>query len=57
MKEQSKKFMGTLDNFSMVCILIGVVCLCQPFSMFLYQVGFPIVLAGTVGHNVFAHYI
>ncbi|GEM_PF-3320396 len=36
-------------------IFLGIVFMCQPFSMELYTYGFPIVLIGTVGYIILDH--
>ncbi|MBW1659703.1 MAG: hypothetical protein JRJ48_04330 [Deltaproteobacteria bacterium] len=36
-------------------IFLGIVFMCQPFSMEVYTYGFPIVLIGTVGYIILDH--
>ena len=40
---------------SIVCILAGIIALCQPFSASVFRAGFPILLAGWVGLTIFSH--
>ncbi len=40
---------------SIVCILVGIVALCQPFSHGLFRAGFTVLLAGWVGLTIFSH--
>ena len=36
-------------------ILVGVGMMCQPFSVVLYMLGFPVILAGVAGFVVLDH--
>ena len=36
-------------------IFLGLIFMCQPFSMKIYTLGFPTVLMGTVGYIVLDH--
>ena len=41
-----------LERITMAVIIIGLVFLCQPYSLSLYTKGFPILLFGTVAFIV-----
>lgn len=41
-----------LEPLFMWVALFGIVALCQPFSFWLFQRGFTILLVGTIGFNV-----
>ena len=43
------------EFISIVLILLGIVCLCQPFVFWLFQNGFSLLLVGWIGLNVFSH--
>jgi hypothetical protein len=36
-------------------ILLGVVLMCQPFDVWLYSLGFPVILAGVVLFTILDH--
>jgi hypothetical protein len=44
-----------LEPTFMIVALFGIVALCQPLFFWLYQVGFAIVLTGTLGFIVAIH--
>ena len=49
----TKKFeRRILEPLFMWVALFGIVALCQPFSFWLFQQGFTILLVGTIGFNV-----
>lgn len=49
----TKKFdRKILEPLFMWTALFGIVALCQPFSFWLFQQGFTILLVGTIGFNV-----
>lgn len=43
------------EFLSIVCILVGIVALCQPFSPAVFRAGFPVLLTGWVGLTLFSH--
>lgn len=38
-----------------ILIFLGLIFMCQPFSMKIYTLGFPTVLIGTVGYMTLDH--
>ena len=51
-----------VDNFfsifyvvASLLIFVGLILMCQPFSMQIYMIGFPTVLVGTVAYIVMDH--
>ncbi len=51
----SGKFAQGAEWFSIMLILVGIVCLCQPFALPLYSNGFTLLLLGWIGLTVFSH--
>ena len=49
------RFAQWAEFLSIVCILVGIVALCQPFSAGLFRAGFPVLLTGWIGLTVFSH--
>jgi uncharacterized membrane protein YecN with MAPEG domain len=49
------KFAQTAEFISIVLILLGIVALCQPFSFWVFQNGFALLLLGWIGLTVFSH--
>ena len=49
------RFAQTAEFLSIALILVGIVCLCQPFSQAVFRSGFGVLLTGWVGLNVFSH--
>jgi hypothetical protein len=49
------KFAQAMEFASIVLILLGIVALCQPFSFWLFQNGFTLLVVGWLGLNVFSH--
>ncbi len=52
----SKKVLGRIDLFVLLGILVGVILLGQPFSKFVFIIGFPLILFCTAVHMVLDHY-
>jgi hypothetical protein len=51
-----KKSKGPLlVTISIVLMSVGFIFMIQPFVMFLYTIGFPIILAGVILINVGSH--
>ena len=59
MENQTSSKDGKLLNFFYVAasllIFLGLILMCQPFSMKIYTVGFPTVLVGTIAYIVMDH--
>lgn len=49
------KFAQAAEFTSIVLILLGIVALCQPFSFWVYQNGFSLLVIGWIGLNIFSH--
>lgn len=49
------RFAQIAEFVSIVLILVGIVCLCQPFVFWLFQNGFALLLLGWIGLTVFSH--
>ncbi|GAB4463441.1 MAG: hypothetical protein OHK0029_32050 [Armatimonadaceae bacterium] len=49
------KFAQAAEMASIVLILAGIVALCQPFSFWLFQNGFTLLLLGWIGLTIFSH--
>ncbi|MDQ0315347.1 hypothetical protein [Amorphus orientalis] len=47
---------GPLELIAMALIAIGVVMMCQPFSIAVFGSSFGFVLAGTVGFMIVSHF-
>ena len=43
------------EPISMWVIILGIVCLCQPWIMFFHVYGFLIIIIGLVGFIFFSH--
>ena len=43
-----------LEPASIWIMVLGIIALCQPFSMVLHQYGVTIVLIGLIGFNIFS---
>jgi hypothetical protein len=56
-KKGFKKLLGRIDIFALIGVLLGVVLLGQPFSKFIFIIGFPLILFCTVVHMVLDHYV
>ena len=56
-KKTFRKLLGKIDFYALIGVLIGVVLLGQPFSKFLFIIGFPLILLCTVVHMVLDHII
>ncbi len=44
------------DIMAIALIIIGFLMMIQPFTMFLYTIGFPFILSGVIFYNVTSHY-
>jgi hypothetical protein len=59
MQNQTSSENGKLLNLFYVVasllIFIGLILMCQPFSMKIYTAGFPTVLVGTIAYIVMDH--
>ncbi len=49
------KFAQLAEFISIILILVGIVMLCQPFSFFLFQNGFTLLVFGWIGLTFFSH--
>ncbi|MDX1933162.1 MAG: hypothetical protein SFU56_11195 [Capsulimonadales bacterium] len=49
------RFAQIAEFASIVLILLGIVCLCQPFFFVLFQNGFSLLLLGWIGLTIFSH--
>ena len=55
-RQRSKRNVAhTATNVCVGIILVGILCLCQPWWMALYENGFQILLVGTAGYIVASH--
>ncbi|MFO1033249.1 MAG: hypothetical protein U1E15_03885 [Hyphomicrobiales bacterium] len=58
MSNSSQSFGGIsvkyLEPASIWIMVLGIIALCQPFSMALHQYGVTIVLIGLIGFNIFS---
>jgi hypothetical protein len=45
-----------LEPISMWTMIVGIVVLCQPWSLWLHSYGVTIMLAGLVAFSVFSHF-
>jgi len=43
------------EPISMWIIILGIVCLCQPWVLFLHVYGFLIIIIGLIGFIFFSH--
>jgi hypothetical protein len=48
------KYARTLETASMAAMLLGIVFLCQPWSLFLHRYSILTIIVGLVAFNVFA---
>lgn len=48
----SEKF---LEPISMWIMIVGIVALLQPWSLFLHRYGVTVILVGLVGFTIFSH--
>ena len=59
MQNQAPSKDGKLINLFYVVasllIFVGLILMCQPFSMKIYSIGFPTVLVGTIAYIVMDH--
>lgn len=49
------RFAQVMEALSMLLIVVGIFCLCQPWWFPVYQRGFSLLLAGVVGLTFFSH--
>ena len=54
-KLTKKKLGPQVVTISIVLMAVGFIFQIQPFTMFLYSIGFPIILLGVIGFIVGAH--
>ncbi len=52
-----KQLLTNIDFYALIGILVGVFLLGQPFSKFLFVIGFPLILVCTVTHMILDHLI
>jgi hypothetical protein len=52
---KGESFFNLFYVVASLLIFVGLIFMCQPFSMKIYMVGFPTVLVGTVGYIVMDH--
>ena len=50
-----QKFFNLFYVVASLLIFVGLIFMCQPFSMKIYMVGFPTVLVGTVAYIIMDH--
>ena len=50
-----ERIISRLYLLTTITIIVGVILMCQPFTVSLYEWGFPIILAGVVMHIVLDH--
>ena len=51
----SGRFAQVMETLAVVCILLGIVMLCQGASFALYQHGFKFLVAGWLGLTIWSH--
>lgn len=51
----SGRFAQAAEFASILLLVTGIFCLCQPFSHALFKSGFGVLIAGWVGLTVFSH--
>jgi len=49
-----KPYARRLEFASMVLMMLGIVALCQPWSLFLHRYSVAMIIAGLVAFNVFS---
>lgn len=54
-RSYKQEIIRKLNLLAAICIFSGVFFLCQPFTLTLYTIGFPIVLAGVILYNIVDH--
>jgi hypothetical protein len=52
---KGEKFLNFFYVVASLLIFMGLILMCQPFSMKIYMVGFPTVLVGTIAYIVMDH--
>lgn len=50
-----EKLFNTFYVVASLLIFVGLILMCQPFSMKIYTLGFPTVLVGTVAYIIMDH--
>jgi hypothetical protein len=50
-----EKFLNISYVVASLLIFVGLILMCQPFSMKIYTFGFPTVLVGTVAYIIMDH--
>lgn len=51
----SGRFAQVMEALAILLILLGIFCLCQPWSFALYQNGFRFLVAGWLGLVIWSH--
>ena len=49
------RFAQGMELLSIILILVGIIALCQPFSLAVFRIGFGILLTGWIGLTLFSH--
>jgi hypothetical protein len=52
---KTQKLFSIFYNVASLLIFIGLILMCQPFSMKIYTFGFPTMLVGTVAYIIMDH--
>ena len=52
---KGEKILNLFYVVASLLIFVGLILMCQPFSMKIYMAGFPTVLVGTVAYIVMDH--
>jgi hypothetical protein len=52
---KGESFFNLFYVVASLLIFVGLIFMCQPFSMKIYMVGFPTVLVGTVAYIIMDH--
>lgn len=50
-----ENFLSVSYVIASLLIFVGLILMCQPFSMKIYMIGFPTVLVGTVAYIIMDH--
>ncbi|HLK61473.1 MAG TPA: hypothetical protein VKU00_33295 [Chthonomonadaceae bacterium] len=51
----SGRFAQIMETLSITLIVLGIISLCQPFSLNVYQWGFTLLVIGWLGLNIWIH--
>ena len=52
---KDEKLINLFYVVASLLIFVGLILMCQPFSMKIYSIGFPTVLVGTIAYIVMDH--